>query len=92
MKMKNDAHTDVIIDALDMKFSKDVKLHEKILKILKKTKKEVVDPVEVFAFSADDTLLLIKRNHSRKIRHLIFLDSHTQEPFHIQNIKNFKIE
>ena len=95
MKYKNDVHADVILDALDLKFSKDMKLNQKIARLFKKinkNKKDVVNPVEVFAFSTEDTLFLIKQKHPRKVKHLLFLDSHTQEPFHVQNIRNYKIK
>src|SRR3990167_3063784 len=92
MKINKDVHMNVIVDALDIKFSKDESLNQKIARLIKKRKNKEVIPAEVFAFSAEDTLLLIKRNHSQKIRHLLFLDSHTREPFHIENIHKYKVE
>ena len=92
MKINHDAQLDVILDALEIKFSKDGKLNQKIAGLRKQQGGEEVTPVEVFAFSAEDTLFLIKRNHSQVIRHLLFLDSGSQEPFHIENIQNYKVE
>lgn len=95
MKFKNDVYSHLIMDALDLKFSKDVRLNQKIVQLfskLKRKKKRDVSPVKVFAFSTEDTLFLIKEKHPRKVKHLLFLDSHTQEPFHIQNIGNFRVK
>lgn len=92
MKIENDAQLEVILDALEIKFSKDGKLNQKIADLRKQQSGDDVVPIEVFAFSAEDTLFLIKRNHSQVIRHLLFLDSHSQAPFHIENIQNYKVE
>ncbi|MBI4970518.1 MAG: hypothetical protein HZC17_01575 [Candidatus Omnitrophica bacterium] len=92
MKINKDVQMNVIVDALEIKFSKDESLNQKIAGLVKRGKAEEVIPIEVFAFSAEDTLLLIKRNNSQKIRHLLFLDSHSQEPFHIENIHKYKVE
>ncbi|MBI4398162.1 MAG: hypothetical protein HY586_03460 [Candidatus Omnitrophica bacterium] len=82
---------EVIIDALDIKFSKNAGLNEKIARLFRDKETEKVSPVEVFAASADDTLLVIKRDHSQKIKHIVFLDAPTQQPFHIRNIRKHRI-
>lgn len=93
MKFNKEVLWNIIVDVLQFKFSKDERLNQKIAQLLIPVRPaEEVDPIEVFAFRSEDTLFLIKRNDANKIRHLIFLDSHNQEPFHIKNIKNFKVE
>ncbi|GEM_PF-5263070 len=97
MKLKKDFLSDVILDALEMKFSKDDRLNTKIAGLFRGKRKimrkgDLVRPVEVFAFKADDTLLLIQRNHPEKVKHLVFLNSHTEEPFHIQNLNNYRLK